>query len=334
MIPKIYDVIDTTNEEWDKLWKSSESATYFHSREWAETWGCYTNGKMCPTPKTITFSDSKKVVLPIMRQNYYNGIIKRYALTGPPFISKYGNWLTNDRLIKDHISLITSFIIEKYKNLTWQLNPFDDDSNNVTVHSKYVQRLPHTTYMVDLTQDEETIYSRMKSSCRNHIKQGMKNKLLVSEGTDIEHWKQYYNIYKNTIKRWGVKTPYILSWKLFELLFKRNNPIIKLWLVWYDDIPIAGSINFYSHDKVIGWHMASLTEYRKLRPNHLLEYTMIQDGIQKKYRWYDLGTDGGNKGLKDFKRSFGPEKVMCDKINTWQPVIYNMMCVKNYFRND
>ena len=322
------------SNEWDDMCKSSESGTYFHTSEWAEVWKSYTNGNIAPDPKVITFSDEKKVILPVMRQNYYNGIIKRYALTGPSFISKYGNWLTNDRLSKDHISLITSFVIEKYKNLTWQLNPFDDDSNNVTVNSKYAQRFPHTTYMVNLTQDEETIYSKMKSSCRNHIKQGIKNKLVVSEGTDIEHWKQYYNIYRDTIKRWGVKTPYVLGWKLFELLFKRNNPIIKLWLVWYNEIPIAGSINFYSHEKIIGWHMASLTEYRKLRPNHLLEYTMIKDGINKNYRWYDLGTDGGNKGLENFKRSFGPEKVMCDKIIKWSPLIYCSKYMIGYLRRN
>jgi len=331
---KIDIVRDATIDEWDEYWNCSESGTFFHSREWAEIWQSYSEGKIYPVPKLISFSDGKSVLLPIIRQRYYKGLIKRNALTGPAFISKYGNWLTKDYLNNHHVSLISSFIVENFKNLTWQLNPFDVTSTIVTVNSTYVQRFSHTTYMVDLTQGEETIYSKMKSSCRNHIKQGIKNKLMVSEGTDIEHWKKYYDIYLDTIKRWGPKTPYILGWKLFEILFRRYNPIIKLWLVWHNEIPIAGSINFYSHEKIIGWHMASLTEYRKLRPNHLLEYTMIKDGIDKNYRWYDLGTDGGNKGLENFKRSFGPEKVMCDKIYTWQPVIYQMMRVKNYFQND
>ena len=117
-------------------------------------------------------------------------------------------------------------------------------------------------------------------------------------------------------------------------IYPANNPIIKLWLVWHRDIAIAGSINFYSHGKIIGWHMASLTEYRNLRPNHLLEYSMIIDGINKNYSWYDLGTDGGNKGLGDFKKSFGPEKIMCDKIHTWHPIIISLIRAKNYIRND
>jgi hypothetical protein len=89
----------------------AESATYYHSREWAEIWESYTNGSIRPYPKTITFSDNIKVIVPVMRRNYYGGIISRYAITGPPFISKYGNWLHKDRLSKDHIELLSLFII-------------------------------------------------------------------------------------------------------------------------------------------------------------------------------------------------------------------------------
>ena len=331
---KIKIVRDATTAEWDEYWNCSESGTFFHSREWAEIWQSYSNGKMYPVPLLITFSDGKKALLPIMQQRYYQGLIKRNALTGPPFISKYGNWLTKDHLNKHHISLITAFVIDNIKNLTWQLNPFDVASTNIMINSKYVRRIPHTAYMVDLTKGEEIIYSNIKKSCLNHIKQGIENKLKIIEGPDIEDWKKYYDIYRDTIIRWGSKTPYILHWRLFEIIYSRMNPIIKLWLVWYGDIPIAGSINFYSHGKIIGWHMASLTDYRHLRPNHLLEYSMIKDGIYKNYQWYDMGTDGGNKGLQNFKRSFGPEKVMCDKIYTWQPVIYHMKRVKNYFEHD
>jgi hypothetical protein len=331
---KISSVTNPTNEEWDRLWICSESATYFHSREWAEIWQSFTNGTMYPFPQKLTFSDGKVVILPVMSQNYYRGFIKRYALTGPPFISKYGNWLNNDSLTGIHITLLTSFILKKFTNVTWQLNPFDDRSKDVIVNSYYVKRIPHTTYMIDLTKGEDYIYSRIKSSCKNHIKQGINNKLIFSEGTDITHWKIYYNIYLDTINRWGPKTPYVLDWKLFEILFNTNNPIIKLWLVWYENIAIAGSINFYSHGKIIGWHMASLTEYRKLRPNHFLEYAMIKDGIRRNYCWYDLGTDGGNKGLEEFKRSFGPEKIMCDKIYAWHPIIHYVKNTLGYFHND
>jgi hypothetical protein len=326
---KIVNVRDATSEEWDDMWRSCQSATYYHSREWAEIWQSYTNGAIIPVPVTLTFSDDIQVVLPVMKRKYYKGLITRYALTGPPFISKYGNWLSKDKLHLSHISLISQFIVEKYKNLTWQLNPFDSNSKNVHVKAKYCRRFPETDYAINLTKGEAAIYSSFKNSCRNHIKQGLNNKLVVAEGSGIELWRKYFGIYQDTVKRWGEKTPYVLDWKLFEILLYKNSPYIKLWLVWYGDVAIAGCINFYSNRKIMAWHMTSLTEYRNLRPVHLLEYSMILDGIQKQFDWYDMGTDAGSKGLQDFKRSFGPDKLMSDKIVAWQPAFYYLTRAKN-----
>jgi len=327
----IDDCIIATNEEWDEVWRESESATYFHSREWAETWYTYTNGAMSPQPRKIIFSDGKTVLLPIMCQNYYGGIIKRYALTGPHFISKYGNWLSRTLVNEQHISLLTAYIINTFKNVTWQLNPFDKYSKQIITESKYVTRVPHVAYAIDLTKGENVIYSNLKPSCRNHIKQAVRNDLRVSECTTIDYMKIYYDIYLDNVKRWGNKSPYTLDWKLFEILIKKNSAT-KLWLVWHNEIAIAGCINFYSNGKIIGWHMASLTKYLHLRPVHLLEYSMIKDGISNNYSWYDMGTDAGSQGLRNFKKSFGPEKLMCDKIYAWHPVLMYLVRLRNIIR--
>jgi lipid II:glycine glycyltransferase (peptidoglycan interpeptide bridge formation enzyme) len=327
----ILNVRDATNDEWDEMWQSCDYATYYHSREWAEIWQSYTNGTIQPAPKMVIFSDDIKVVLPITRQNYYGRIIKRFGLVGPPSEVKvqYGNWLTNYTLTDEHIALLSNYLIDNYRNLVWRLNPFDEHSKKVSVSSKYIRRKPFVTYMIDLTRGIDYIYSNLKKSCRNQIKQGIKNKLVISEGTDIIHWKEYYEIYLDTVKKWGSKALYTLDWKIFELLFKTYNRHNKLWLTWYNNIPIAGCICFYSHRKILIWHSASLTEYLYLRPVNLARYEIIKDGIDKNYSWLDLDTAGGNKGLQDFKKSFGPEEKMCDMIFSWHPIIYN---IKKYFK--
>jgi hypothetical protein len=330
---RIINARNATNYEWDTIWNSCTTSTYYHSREWAEIWHSYTNGTIRPVPRLISFSDRKKVLLPIIRQNYYGGIIKRYGLVGPPSVAnaKYGNWLTSDTLTDKHIKLLANYLLKKYNNLVWRLNPYDEYSKKVSVNSKYTRRIPFVTYIINLTKGEEYIYSNMKPSCRSKIKQGIKNKLIVTEGTDINHWKNYYEIYRDTINRWGSKTLYALDWKLFEILFYKNSPNIKLWLVWYHDIAIAGGINFHSHEKIMGWHIASLTAYHKLRPVNLLNYIIIKDGIKNNYCWYDFGTAGGNKGLQKFKQSFGPEEKMCDMLISWHPIIYHMKNVMDRY---
>ena len=310
--------------EWDTLWSSMQAATYYHSREWAEIWQEYTNNRIIPTPRMISFSDGVRVLLPFSRQRYFGGFIRRYSLTGPPAMALpyYGNWLTVNSLSDEHIVLLSDHIINKYKNLVWRLNPFDGNSNKISINSKYSIRNRYVTYIIDLTKGRDHIYSRMKQSCRNQVRQGIRNNLVVTEAEDIEHWKKYYEIYRDTLKRWGSKTLYVLKWKIFKILFSKQDSNIKLWLVWHKDDPIAGGICFYSHGKITSWHIASLSEYHQLRPVNLLKYTIIKDGMNKKYNVFDFETAGGNKGLQKFKKSFGPEELMCDMIIRWHPLIH------------
>jgi len=319
-----------TDHEWDTMWVNCPYATYYHSREWAEIWQTYSNNNIRPKPILIQFSDGKEALLPFSQQNYYYGIIKRYSLTGPPAMALpyYGNWIADESLTGEHTKALSEYLIRNYRNFVWRLNPFDANSNMVFFSSKYVRRKHFVSYMIDLTRGEDYIFANMKKSCRNQIKQGMKNNLVVTEGTDIGHWKEYYAIYKNTIARWGRKTLYILDWKFFELLFTLPGENRRLWLTWYNNIPVAGCICLYSHHKILIWHSASLTKYLHLRPVNLARFQIISDGIAKKYRWLDFDTAGRNKGLEKFKKSFGPEEKMCDMIISWHPIIYN---IKKYF---
>jgi hypothetical protein len=324
---KIDRVRDATKNEWDTIWKFCNTATYYHSREWAEIWQEYTNNRISPVPKVIIFSDGVTVLLPFSKQKYYRGMINRYSLTGPPALALpyYGNWLTNDTLTDDHVRSLTDYLLNTHRNLAWRLNPYDNNSEYITVSSKYARRRHLVTYMLDLSRGEEYLLSKMTQSCRNQIRQGIKNKLNLAEGTDVNHWKIYYDIYCDTIRRWGSKAIYKLDWRIFEILFNKNNPAIKLWLVWYEDIAIAGGICFYSHSKIISWHIASLTDYHKLRPVNFLKYMIMKDGIRNNYKWLDFETAGKNEGLKKFKKSFGPDEKMCDMIINWHPIISSIL---------
>jgi hypothetical protein len=328
---KIISVRDATDGEWDDSWHGCEYATYYHSREWAEIWQSYTHGKLRALPKIIAFSDGKIIVMPLMYQNYYGKVIKRYGLVGPPseVNAKYGNWLSRDKLTDSHVVMVSKYLMENYKNLIWQLNPYDDNSLKVVINSRYTKKKTFTWYMIDLTRGEKYILSHMKQTCRNKINQAIQNNLVVKEGLTLDDWKHYYYMYRDTLARWGSTALYRFDWMFFELLYEKYNKYNKLWLTWYDNIPISGCICFYSNRKVFIFQSASLSRYRYLRPVNLEKYIIIKDGIDKGYRWLDFGTAGKNKGLQMFKESFGPEEKMCDMIFSWHPIIYN---IKKYFK--
>ncbi len=322
----IDNVRHATNDEWDYHWLHSECATYYHSREWAELWQAYTNGKVRAGAKLITFSDKKQILLPLMYQHYYGKLVKRYGLAGPPseINAKYGNWLTDGDLCDDHITLLSEYVMRKHRNLIWQLNPYDENSKKIRFDSRFIRKKPFTWYRIDLTKGEELLLANMTQNCRNKIRQGMNNGLEVIEGNSLHDWKNYYEIYRNTLERWGKKALYVFDWKFFELLFTVYKTHVKLWLTRFNDIPVSGCICYYSNRSIFLFQSASVSEYRFLRPVNLEKYMLIKDGVEKGCRWLDLGTAGKNKGLEEFKKSFGPDVRSCDMIFSWHPIVYVM----------
>jgi hypothetical protein len=315
---------DTPDFDWDALWESCESATFYHSRLWAEIWQKYSKRRVRPEPKTISFSDGVEVIIPFSRLSYYGGIVTRHSLAGAPAgsLPNYGNWLSTGSLTDNHIALLTEYLISNYRTLVWRLNPFDDNSKYISVNTKYSQRKPFVSYMIDLTLGMESIYSNLDQKCRNKINQGIKNKLETREADGIDDWRKYFEIYQDTVNRWSSKALYVLNWEFFELLATTEKKYCTLWLTWHKNVPIAGSVCFYSHQKVLIWHSASLTKFLSLRPVNYSRYKIIKDGVERGYRWIDFETAGGNKGLTHFKKSFGTEEKMSDRIITWHPVIH------------
>ena len=115
----------------------------------------------------------------------------------------------------------------------------------------------------------------------------------------------YYDIYEDSLKRWGERVTTKYDWKLFEEMYDRKSPNIKLWLAIYNNKPISGSINFYAKNHVVPWHCASLSEYFKVKPVNLLDWEVIRDARSKHYQYFDFNPSGGLEGVKAYKRRWG-----------------------------
>jgi hypothetical protein len=67
----------------------------------------------------------------------------------------------------------------------------------------------------------------------------------------------------------GRESIYVFDWKFFELLYSRYNQHAKLWLTWYNDIPVSGASVFIHNRSIFLFQSASMSEYRYLRPVNL-----------------------------------------------------------------
>ena len=127
---RVVDLRPATSEEWDHIWKRCDYATYFHSREWAELWQKYTQGKMKPNAKFIVFSDGKSALLPFSTQRIIKGFAKK-TISSPA--GTYGGWLSLDKLLESHSRLLYEYITTHYKGLMWRLNPYNVNEASLNI---------------------------------------------------------------------------------------------------------------------------------------------------------------------------------------------------------
>lgn len=297
----IISIRSAKQDEWDQIWQGCDYSTYFHSREWAEIWKIYTKGLMCPDPKLVLFSDGKKVLLPLSSQKGYMGLIKTY-LSSPA--GTFGGWISTDELSIKHAILLSEYLTKKVGNLIWRLNPYDP------LADKAVLKIAKNdeTHVLDLSEGFNNIFKKWTKGHASAVSKARREGVIARIASTLDDWKAYYQVYENSLQRWGEKATSVYGWELFNEMFCRNSQHIKLWVAIYRDEMVAGSLCFYAKKHVVYWHGAALKDYFQLRPVNLLIYEIIKDACNKGYRWFDFNPSGGHEGVKAFKKSFGTDE--------------------------
>lgn len=304
----LVEVRRATSDEWDLIWRECEYATYFHSREWAEIWGAYSKGGMIPEPKLVSFSDGKKVLLPLTVQQSRRGFGKTYY-SSPG--GTYGGWLSSERLHEAHAALLVSVLGHMAGNLIWRSNPYDELVLQTVSKIKTEYDETDTLHLAD---DFESL---LKAWTKGHVSAARKAQkagvagVKVLQAATLEEWYAYFQVYEDSLHRWGEKATSKYEWTLFEEMHRRKSPNIRLWLAVYQDNIIAGALCFYSSKHAVYWHGAALEEHFHLRPVNLLMFEAIKDACERGLMWFDFNPSGGHEGVRKFKRSFGTQALPC-----------------------
>jgi hypothetical protein len=308
---QIATVRPATSLEWDEIWQECDYATYFHSREWAEIWNIYTDGKMYPDPKLIIFNDKKKGLLPLSHQKSLRGLVKNY-ISSPA--GTFGGWISKDELTAEHSKLLSSYLIRKHRNLIWRLNPYDKTigQNGIKITND------DKTHALNLSHGFDAIYKKWtknNGAIVRKARKACKEGVSIRHAVSLEDWKNYFRVYEDCLKRWAEKATSRYRWTLFEEIFKRNSHHIKLWLSFYQEKAIAGALVFFAKKHAVYWHGAALEQYFNLRPVNLLMYEAVKNACEQGYTWFDFNPSGGHEGVLKFKKSFGTQELSSPVVN-------------------
>ncbi|MDM8548429.1 GNAT family N-acetyltransferase [Desulfobacterales bacterium HSG2] len=300
---KIDNIRPVSNEEWDNIWKRSSYVSYGSSRDFAEKWSGYTDGKVCPAAHMVVFSDGKTALLPFSIRKHD----KKYILS--PAMSNAG-WMSTDNIAKEHEALLADYLTRKIENIFWVVNPFQ----KISVLDKIIAKaVTCETRVLNLTDGFELIYKMWKKgSVDRKIRKALKSGVEVRIASCGEEWTEFCEVvYQDSIKRWGDNAGMVFE---IEKMKDFKTPHIRLWLALYQHKIIAGSVISYGNNVVEYWAGAALQEYFPLRPVNLLFCECIKDSCERGYAWFDfgpsLGMDGtGGEGVLAFKKSFGATEL-------------------------
>ncbi|MHC4224240.1 MAG: GNAT family N-acetyltransferase, partial [Planctomycetota bacterium] len=291
--------------EWDAAWSGSPSATWFHSRHWAETWSSATRGRIRPQPVLLTLAGGRTVLLPVSERRGCAGLV-RATLSSPA--GTYGGWITAEELDAEEVAALTAFLRERFPRLTWRINPFDPS------RPKPDGAEPDSTQAIDLSPGFEKVLRSWTKGHRSAARQATKAGVQILIADSIEDWRTYYAIYQDSLDRWGDKASSAYGWGLFEALHSRREEGVSLWLARHEDKAIAGALCLYAGRHVSYWHGAALSEHFGLRPVHLLLHEAIRDACAKGVGWFEFNLSGGHEGVRAFKKGFGCAVLAADVV--------------------
>lgn len=298
------DVITLPGREiWESIIKNSRHAFFFHSPAWVtvleKTYPVYSNATIA-----FIFANGTRALFPLMVEKESGGLFKKAKHKSMP-LGVYGGVVSETKLTPDERQAIFHHLatsdISDLKVVSAPLEKQD--------YPESFKRTSLFTHLLSLEGDFERLKSSFSRGQKSNIKQAQKKGVTVRIGSSVHDYEHYYQIYQDTLKRWGARTGIRYPWDLFRNLFEAGSPDIKLWLAEKEGKLIAGVIALYCNATVLYWHGCSLQDYFDHYPNNLLHAEIIRDACEQGYALYDLSPSGGYEGVIKFKDSFSAERV-------------------------
>lgn len=201
-------------------------------------------------------------------------------------------------------------------------------SDKLKLKKSKVDIQPPDTTLVDLTLSEDEILSKMHSKWRYNIRLSAKKGVKITRylGNDINLSKKidkFYELTKETNARDGnsshSKSYYydLIKTSAEKLSNNEDVPVVSLYIAEHEGDEIAAIITLFSKTESIYLYGASSNKKRNLMPNHLLQWTAIQDAKvygSLYYDMYGMPPEGKNEshpmhGLYMFKANFGGKNI-------------------------
>jgi len=303
-----------TDEMWDEFVINSNNGTMFQMQKF---FAYHSSGKF--NFHHLIILDENKIVALLP------GAIEEGNIFESPIGASYGSLVTKDITFKKAMELVSTMLEYGKKKgfkgylLTSAPMIYEKHQNQnlefALLWQGFSYKLHYISSAIKLDKEKDII-PRFSATIRRNVRQALKNPDLRVEIND--KYDEFYPILLSNKARHGVKPTHTLE-ELFRL--KKLLPdYLKLFMVYYKDKPIAGSLMFYPNKQVaLCFYNMLLYEYAKYKPIQLLMYEIVKDATESGYSYVDIGVSQDTKaenpmtpsmGLIDFKEKFDAKSIM------------------------
>jgi len=310
---QIIEYTEQWREKWDNFVLNSNNGTMFHLQKFFDY---HVPGKF--TFNHLIFLEKGEIAA-VLPGQIKNGLFES------PIGASYGSIVTKDIKFSFTMELISTLldygkktgikefmltpapmIYEEYQNqnldfaMLWQGFKFD---------------LHYISSAIKL-EKERDIIGRFQPTVRRNIRKTLKDPDIRVEIN--ERYDEFYPILLSNKSKHNVKPTHSYEdlLKLKELL--PDN--LKLFMVYYKNKPIAGSLMFFCNKIVaLCFYNMLLYEYEHLKPIHRVMYEVVKYSTEHNYKYVDIGVSQDTKaenpmtpsmGLIDFKEKFDAKTIM------------------------
>jgi CelD/BcsL family acetyltransferase involved in cellulose biosynthesis len=267
----------------------------FHTREWIEY--------------VVRTQRAEPVVAHVKRDGELVGaftglIVRRFGvrILGSPF----QGWMTGPMgfsLVpgvdtRDAMEALPRFAFKSLRCL--HVEVLDRHARFEELQGLSARLVPFSTYELDLTRDEETLFAGLSSACRRAVRKSEKVGVQVEEAHGVEFAEEFYPQLLDVFAKQGRRPPFGVE-RVREMIrcVEPSGNLLMLRAVSAEGERIATGIFPVHEDFAYFWSGASWRSHQILRPNDALFWSAIRRLKERGIPLLDLGGGG------DYKRKFG-----------------------------
>lgn len=303
----------TPPSDWDEHLARYPEATFYHSRLW---------GRIITAAFPAVRDESRwcdgtgtRAALPLFSWRRFGGLLMVRQSTFP-FL--YGGpvprFIDGRDMLKDILESIgrgaTSFVVVS--------NPF---AGGEAIHIERVARESDSTHILRLPSNYAEYWDGVLTPAkRNDVRRLAKQGVIVRMGGTADEIAAVYDLYRRSFARWGGAPGFVYPEALYHAMIEIGEGHVRLYIAEHAG-RIAGGAFVVRWNGHVHYHAGYFDhDARSLRPNVLIQERVIRDAIADGFRDYDFLPSGGNRGVEEFKESFGGVRSPIDRYEYQAPL--------------